>query len=422
LVAFYLPMTLLLAAGLLLFHKIPEGYNRTHCADNWTLTERMTIVLNCDSPEYLHLAREPQDLFLPTSNRQSRPGLVLLAALLARVFPSSHALSGLLARVAGHPLDEFTLDLFSTYLPYLALNFAFSWISVALYGALTGCRRGQSMAVLLAGCLLLLNDVVKAFLFSPNTALLAILAPLSALWCYSQIRRGRYGSIWQLALLALAVGLAVTAYALFLVVLPMVWLALWQREREEGGRGWKRSLVAKALLSAFLCFLPAASWYVWVRVTTGQFNFSEARNYSEVVWLWAGLNTNPVAAMARLVDNVLRLAIMAIRQAVPALGLVILAFVVTFRGGKPEMSLRDRAFLAPLAVSLLCLTFFAVAGIMADRRAYSAVPPIIVVAGMMIDRVTSQGGRREKLALTAGTAVLVIGQAVILLAKVGPFS
>jgi hypothetical protein len=41
---------------------------------------------------------------------------------------------------------------------------------------------------------------------------------------------------------------------------------------------------------------------------------------------------------------------------------------------------------------------------------------------MMVDRATSEGGRREKLALTAGTATVVIAQAVILLAKVGPFS
>jgi hypothetical protein len=418
----YVPISLLLMAGLLLFHKIPDGYDRVHCAENWTLTERITIVLNCDSPEYLHLAREPQDLFLPTTNRQSRPGLVLIAALLTRVFPSSYSVSGFLAWVAGHPLDDFTLELFSTYLPYLALNLAFVWISVALFGSLTGCSRGQPMAVLQVGCLLIFNDVVKAFLLSPNTALLAIVAPLFALWCYREIRRGRFARAWHLAVLALAVGMAVTAYALFLVALPMIWWALWLRGRDAGSRGWRAVPVGTIVLTAVLTFLPAAAWYAWVRLATGQFFFSEAANYSEVVWLWEGLRTAPAMALLQLVGNALRLAVMAIRQAIPALALAVLLLAVAIRREIAGLWLRDGAFVPPIVVSLLCLAFFAIAGIMAERRAYSAVPTIVVIVGMMVDRATSEGARWQKLALAAGTGLVVIAQAVILLVKVGPFS
>jgi hypothetical protein len=421
-VAVYLPLTLLLASALLLLHRIPEGYDRPYCAENWTLTDRITIVLNCDSPEYLHLAREPQDLLLPTSNRQSRPGLVLSAALLSHVFPSSESLSGLLAQVAGHPLDEFTLDLFSTYLPYLALNLAFVWISLGLFASLTGCRRGQSLAVLLAGALLLFNDVVKAFLFSPNTALLAIVAPLLALWSFHSVRGGATKGTWRLALLGSVVGLGVATYALFLVVLPMIGLALWLRAREESGFGWKRHFCVQLGLVTLLCVLPAALWYVWVRSQTGQFFFSEVGNYSEVVWLWAGLRTHPGGALIRLVDNAARLAIMAIRQAVPALILVALALAVSMRRKTAGWDLGGRAYLPALGVSALCVVFFAIAGIMADRRAYSVVPPVVVLAGRLIDMAAGDAGRGEKLALSVGTAIVVLVQALYLLAKVGPFS
>ena len=422
--AFYAPLTLALAACLLLFHRIPDNYDHPYCAENWSPNHYITIVLNCDSPEYLRLAREPQDLLQPTTNRQSRPGLVLLAALLLRVVPSSYALSGWLAKLAGHPLDAFTLDLFSTYIPYLILNFAFVALSVGLYSGLTSYRRSGSIAVLVVGCLLLFNDVVKAFLFSPNTALLAILAPLFALWAHRQVRRGRLDNWWRMGLMALLTGLAITTYALFMVVVPMIWLGQWQRSRESDIRGRKGKLVLRMLVTGVISLLPAGAWYTWVRLTTGQFFFAEMAVYSEVTWLWTGLGSDPIGALVHLLMNVVGLAVLAGRQALPALVLGLFAVALGPRRHAEDLktNLGEVTPAAALAVSGLCLIFFAVAGFTVDRRAFSAVPPVIVLVGMLVEQVSNAVGRNRRWAITIGAGAVVAAQALWLLSKVGPFS
>ncbi len=422
--AFYAVVLLVLSLALLVFHRIPDDYDRTLCAENWTLNRYITVVLNCDSPEYLRLAREPQDLLQPTSNRQSRPGLVLLAAMLSKITPSSYTLSGWLEKVAGHPLDEFTLELFSSYLPYLLLNFAFLGLSLGLYRRLTGCPKEGQLAVLTVGCLLLFNDVVKAFLFSPNTALLAILAPLYGLWCYQQACQGRLDSGWRLASVALLTGLGVATYTLFAVAVPMIWLGMWRAARHGESPGPARRNLARAIGAALLALVPAAAWVVFVRLETGQFFFSEVEVYSEGIWLWRELAVEPLGAIGKLVANFGGLAAMAAWQAIPAM--VVGAAVIAIKRGRPPevKGWRPTAlWVGPaLAMIVLCLAFFAVAGIAAERRAYSAVPAVIVLVGTLTGESAAVLSERRHRAITLTAVLVVIAQATILLVKVGPFS
>jgi hypothetical protein len=280
------------------------------------------------------------------------------------------------------------------------------------------------MAVLLVGCLLLFNDVVKTFLFSPNTALLAILAPLYALWCHRQVRRGRFDAWWRLALLALLTGLAITTYTLFIVAVPMIWLAQLQLARDGVDRGRMGRLIARSLLTGLVAVAPAAAWYAYVRLTTGQFYFSEMAVYSEGVWLLAGLRSEPIGALVHLLENVMNLAVLAGRQALPAVVIGVLALVLTPRL-RPEgigVNSGETSPGAALAVSGLCLVFFAIAGLMADRRAFSAVPPVIVLVGKLVGQLETAGNRNRRLAITIGAGVVVAAQAVLLLSKLGPFS
>ena len=70
----------LLSLGLLIGPRVPDrdaGYN---CVGNVYLHGPFGFSLNCDSPEFMWLARDPAGLVDHINSRQSRPGLILLAA------------------------------------------------------------------------------------------------------------------------------------------------------------------------------------------------------------------------------------------------------------------------------------------------------------------------------------------------------
>src|SRR5262249_50724441 len=61
---------------------IPDDRQVANCVYNVRLKGPFGVSLVCDSPEFMRLATHPTALLEPENNRQSRPGLVLAAALL----------------------------------------------------------------------------------------------------------------------------------------------------------------------------------------------------------------------------------------------------------------------------------------------------------------------------------------------------
>src|SRR5262249_23472767 len=182
----------LMCVGLLIGPRVPDkdaGYN---CIGNVELPGPFGFGLNCDSPEFMWLARDPSRLLDERNSRQSRPGLVLLAALiqapLALIVPPDgpprQVYQGLYdpERVA----RTFTQDR-PAYLAYVLLNFAILLASFhVLWRAIERgrpARDGITATIVVAtGLLLVANDVTKAFVWSPHTQVFNILAPVLAVY------------------------------------------------------------------------------------------------------------------------------------------------------------------------------------------------------------------------------------------------
>src|SRR6266705_1939624 len=72
----------LIMVGFLVGPRIPDASQSENCVGNIYLPGPFGIHLNCDSPEFMALAQDPAKLLVEKNYRQSRPGLVLAAALL----------------------------------------------------------------------------------------------------------------------------------------------------------------------------------------------------------------------------------------------------------------------------------------------------------------------------------------------------
>src|SRR5262249_13874721 len=113
-------------AALLIGPRVPYERQAEFCVVNVKIGGPLGISLNCDSPEYLRLAREPSALLEPTNMRQSRPGLVLAAPLsplgdLARRF----GVSASRPDIAQGRIDDSLAKDFPGFLAYALLNAGF---------------------------------------------------------------------------------------------------------------------------------------------------------------------------------------------------------------------------------------------------------------------------------------------------------
>src|SRR5689334_373069 len=118
-------------AALLIGPRVPYERQAEFCVVNVTIGGPLGISLNCDSPEYLRLAREPSALLEPANMRQSRPGLVLAAAALAAPLAPLADLARRVGVSASRPdiaqarIDDSLAQDFPGFLAYALLNLGF---------------------------------------------------------------------------------------------------------------------------------------------------------------------------------------------------------------------------------------------------------------------------------------------------------
>src|ERR1700704_5699211 len=243
----------LLSLGLLIGPRVPDADAGANCIGNVELPGPFGFALNCDSPEFLWLARDPSGLLFHVNSRQSRPGMILLAALvqapLSLVLPAdgppTPVYQGLYDPIAVS--RSFTRDR-PAYFAYLLLNFG---ILLASFQALRlaierwhRVRTGAAAIILVAtGLLLVANDVTKAFVWSPHTQMFNILVPvLAVLATQRAFADGRIARNFALGM-GLLSGIGMTIYPVFVVIpacllLPAI-IGLWRGKT----RGARRAMV-----------------------------------------------------------------------------------------------------------------------------------------------------------------------------------
>jgi hypothetical protein len=73
-----------LLLGFLIGPRVADDEQTSQCVGNIVLASPFGIALNCDSPQFMWLARQPAGLLEHRNARQSRPGMIAAAALLTK--------------------------------------------------------------------------------------------------------------------------------------------------------------------------------------------------------------------------------------------------------------------------------------------------------------------------------------------------
>jgi hypothetical protein len=423
---------LILMFALLIGPRVPDDQQVVHCVVNVHLPGPFGIGLNCDSPEFMRLASEPSALLEPLNTRQSRPGLIAAAAALTWALSPLTALTDRLHIQASRAdidpqriANAVARDL-PAYLAYIIINVLLVLAAFCLFRLICApwVDNTESAMVVLAsiGFLLVTNDVVKAFVWSPHAQMFNILVPVFALYAAMRANAGALIQRRFTISIGIFAGLGGTAYPLFVIVLPCVAICALAFAWRQGSRKiWSVSVI-NILVLAMLAVLPEALWAAFVRFKTGSFYQHEVAAHGQVVWMLDAWNDG-FAALASIWLRKLALLIwMAAPQAIPLIAVLIATFGLSKWRSKQDV----QRSLLPLAatgvfVSAVTAVFYASVGLIVSRIAFSIIPALIVVAAGSALAVT-EGEHKRRRILAFFCAAVALGAAIHTVAKNGPYS
>lgn len=432
----------LVMLGLLVGPRVADRDQIEHCVVNVDLPGPFGISLNCDSPEFMRLANSPAALLEANNTRTSRPAMILaasgIAAVIAPLVPRPGTLSVAASRADIDParVSSAMATMGAAYAAYLLLNLvilcgAFLIMrSLMMEGSSVGVQPGQlapaglSLTVAGFGLLLISNDVVKAFAWSPHTQMFNILVPVLCIWTLWMSWKGQLVERWQSFIFALGIGLGVAAYATFLVCLVCMlapWIVRqWLRGFPDGF--WRLALRATAL--AGIALLPSIAWYLFVKITTGGFYVHEAK-FNQVIWMADAWREGPLTLLSAWLGNALDLMMLALPQLLATAAAVAWTFVMLGRGKKGALPTVQAAGLAIAfcgMVAMMFVAFYATVGFIRPRLAFGIVPPFVVAAGIFALAAFRSMPAQEGRILGRGYAAIGTLAAVVTVIKDGPWS
>ncbi|MEV4516595.1 hypothetical protein AB0K00_47555 [Dactylosporangium sp. NPDC049525] len=375
------------------------------CAVRVRVNSVMAYPVNCDSNEFLRLAHDPGRVLNYHSSRQARPGYVLLsAAATATVGPVTHALR----------LDRVYRQADRAYLPLVAINLAVTVTAVALLAwLLAGLGTPRAATVALCG-LVAVNEVTKAFTWTPHQQTFAFLVPVLTVVAGRWLLLHR--PAWpRLAAFGVMLGAASLVYGSFLITVAAVVPILL-------ARGRLGLLPAGAFLAAFAA--PQLAWIAVCRLVTGDYYNLETAQYDEFIWLAKAVKPGGNDLWAQSRDmTVTTLRAVFVAGTVSLLIIVALAaLAVLLRVRLGTLTAEQRATLVAAGLTIAAAVAFTWGiGIIADRLMFHAMPALLIVAGWLAARVAAASPVASRLAsvLVAGAVTLSMWDVVT---SYGPYS
>jgi hypothetical protein len=362
----------LLGAHLVLFGPWPAPSELPFCVERAQLNSAMSYPVNCDSAEFLRLAHHPARVLNYRNSRQSRPGYIALsAATTATLGPVTHALR----------LDRLYRQPDRAYLPLVLINLAVTAAAIAVLAwLLAGLGTPRIATVALCG-LVAVNEVTKAFVWTPHQQMFALLVPVLT------VAAGRWVLLrppgWRaLAALGGALGLAALVYGSFLITVAAVVPILLFRRRLLG---------TGAFLAAFA--LPQLTWMAVCKLVSGDYYSAETHTYDQFIWLAKAVKPGGNDLVAQTHDmTVTTLRAVFTAGTVGLLiagGLAVLAVLLRVRLGSATPEQRATLVAAGLTI-VAAVAFTWGIGIIADRLMFHAMPALLLLAGWLAARLATR--------------------------------
>jgi hypothetical protein len=365
-------------------------------------------MLNCDSPLFLALAKDPSMVFgTRGATRQSRPLSFLVPFLIAQP----------LRLVPG-------LEDHGPYRPYAREFMAYALVNLAALTAALMCftwafergtRRQGGPELLLCLVALAANDVTKIFFWTPHVQIFNVLVPCLSLYLGVRlIDREEPLTVRQAALLGLAFGTTLLLYGSFFIPVlccSAIQLLVYRRPKP-------------ALVLAAVSFIPSLAWILFVYAVVGSFYNYEVEAYRQFIWLSDCLRSADGCAPA-ITSNLLTF----FNTTAPVLvipGILVvasrLARLIWSAGDVVEQQPPPRALGQSIAITFtITLVFLALMGFYVPRLSWLLVPPLLLLAAVEVQGLRFSRPQAQALGLSLAAMAAALAHVLILAARQGPY-
>jgi hypothetical protein len=429
----FLLVLVLFMTFLMIGPRLPDDQQREHCVYNIHLPGSFGFSLNCDSLLFLDLAHNPSGLLQENNVRQDRPGFIIAASALALIPKSIFSLADEQTKKSvvylGHILDrDIYMPLFfiNYYLSYIALNILILSLSFYLFLKIACLQDRCGIMLFATGCLLIFNDVVKAFIWSPHTQMFNILLPLFCMWCFIEVIERRLFHRPLLFVLSALAGIGCTMYGSFFLYLPsVVCPALYIFFKQPLQLSTAGRFALRTGIISLQVILPAWLWSFYVETKIGSFYSNSTELYHHVVWMKDAWQEGSLILLYRLSDNFLALFLYAAEQGWIILILLSVLLLAGYSGRNKHWQPTMSPQLAGcLFTSGMFLFFFAMVGLIAARVAYTAIPPLIAYAAYTMQQLETRNvSKQHKRYISALLSLMIVfAYGCFELLKNGPYS
>lgn len=408
--------------------RVPPGSERRHCVRVVDLPGPFHLNVNCDSPEFLFLARDPRLILSPAHQvRQARPLYPVIGWTLALPFRAL-GLAKLGALLPGGGVTRQGVA-YGSYLPeytaFVLLNWALLIATLMLLRRLLAAPSYVAPSVLLSVAVILVNEVTKAFFWTPHLQILNVFVCVATLSLLVWMQARGSAITWRgTALLGLVLGLGGLVYGSFAVPAGAAALCLVFGESGQDLRVRVRAITPRvaALLAAFA--LPIGAWMAIVVATRGSFYSHEVEVYRQFVWigdsLAQGTDTFWTDLLRRFAAYTRSLAVVSAFPVFVLVALRLAAYVL-------RVSYAPSAYDAVVGRAIMWylvtnVAFFGLLGNYYTRLVWTIVPPLVVLAGREVDHLHTALTGKARTTMTVAVAGLAVCYVLYWFVRPGPYS
>jgi hypothetical protein len=376
------------------------------CLFDYPLREGFRFFLNCDSPAFLDLARNPSSVF-EDPVRQSRPLTFAIPYVIARplmLLPATSAVP------IGAPYQP-------AFFGFIVMNVAALAAGLVLFARLLELAAEHVAGPeLLVGLLIVgANDLTKLFLWTPHSQIFNILTPCLTLYLsFRLFARRRPLGARQAIVLGAALGVGLLTYGTFAI--PIVCVVFIQAVSY-------RRLGTAALLMASACAVYGL-WVAFMKWHVGEFHSYEIEEYRQFVWM-LDCGRVDIRSCGPIAAHHLKTFF---NTSIPVMVVPItLAFLCrlarTSAGDAVPISPGEQALARSVALTfVMTMAFLALMGFYAPRLCWALVAPIVLMATFDAHRLRVMRPVRWPWLLDAAVVASAMAYLFVLAGRPGPYN
>ncbi len=300
---FFLPSVYWLVIFLYIFllmigPRVPDDKQKDFCVRNFSINIYLGHSMNCDSADWILNTSNPKRLYEKDSIRQPRPGLIFTTYWISKfinyfVNDTNYPKSSFMKKEDGSNLkihEEFNPKIIFT--SYFLVNLMILGLSIYFFFKLFGFSVFSTLTYhkwyLWLSLLIIFNNTVNQFLYSPSTKLLNIFCASTTIYFSSLLLQSRIFAK-ELILVFLVLGILMLFYASFIVSFVIL-IALYffnSFKKEEYS-----VLLSKVILFSSLFCLPYLAWYFYIYNLNNYFHVSNFTEYRFIIWIFPFFKDN----------------------------------------------------------------------------------------------------------------------------------